>query len=310
METGVIRHLSAVLPTQIVDIMDHQLNKDFLEFHCLPVDVVTNLIERAKQLANHWSGNTMPQTLDGKRIGLIVDDTGWRNTTAFELGVKAMGGIVVQPPIKLDGRETIEDLAGYLDNWFDLLVVRTRELASLKALASAMNAPVINSRTKSNHPCETLGDLAYISTRRVTLDGIKVVGVAPDANILRSWVEASKSMPLKVVQVYPERWHVTDPALISTNFEVSNEIAEVYDADVIITDSWPTDGHEGELIDYQVTASLLDQCKSNAVFLPCPPVARGQEVSADAMQHDLCQSRAAKAFLLHAQNALMEWVTA
>ncbi|MHC2218420.1 hypothetical protein ACVIGV_003808 [Rhizobium leguminosarum] len=27
------------------------------------------------------------------------------------------------------------------------------------------------------------------------------------------------------------------------------------------------------------------------------------------MEHPLCQSRAAKAFLLHAQNARMEWVT-
>jgi ornithine carbamoyltransferase len=26
------------------------------------------------------------------------------------------------------------------------------------------------------------------------------------------------------------------------------------------------------------------------------------------MEHPLCRSRAAKAFLLHAQNALMEWV--
>jgi len=39
-------------------------------------------------------------------------------------------------------------------------------------------------------------------------------------------------------------------------------------------------------------------------------VTRGQEVTAEAMVHPLCQSRAAKAFLLHAQNALMEWVVA
>jgi len=47
----------------------------------------------------------------------------------------------------------------------------------------------------------------------------------------------------------------------------------------------------------------------DAIFLLCPPVRRGQEVTAEAMEHPLCQSRAAKAFLLHAQNARMEWVT-
>ncbi|KQV79978.1 hypothetical protein ASC90_25590 [Rhizobium sp. Root1220] len=143
-----------------------------------------------------------------------------------------------------------------------------------------------------------------------TPDSLKVVGIAPDANILRSWVEASKSMPIKVVQVYPERWHVTDPTLINANFEVSQDVRHVFDADVIITDSWPTNAHDGELIDYQVNLSMLNECKSNAIFLPCPPVSRGQEVSVEAMQHNVCQSRPAKAFLLHAQNALMEWVAA
>jgi ornithine carbamoyltransferase len=290
--------------------MNFQYDKDFLEFHSLPQGILTSLMERAEQLAAHWDSRTVPQTLKGKRVGIIVDDTGWRNTTAFDLGVHAMGGIAVQPPIRFNVGEATADLAGYLDNWFDLLVVRTKELRTLKELASSARAPIINARTKSNHPCETLGDLCYIKAARGTLDGLKVVGIAPDANIFRSWVEASKSMSIDVVQVYPDRWHVTDPALINANFEASQDIAHVFDADVIITDSWPTNGDDGELIDYQVSASMLDQCKSNAIFLPCPPVARNQEVTADAMEHSACQSRPAKAFLLHAQNALMEWLTA
>lgn len=290
--------------------MTFQANRDFLEFHSLPIDTLTTLLERAEKLATDWDSHTVPQTLKGKRIGLIVDDTGWRNTTAFDLGAKAMGGIVVQPPISFNARETTADLAGYLDNWFDLLVVRTKELATLKELASAMQAPVINARTRPNHPCETLGDLAYVRKIRGSLDTLKVVGIAPDANILRSWVEASKSLPINVVQVYPERWHVTDPALLNTNFEVSQDIRHIFEADVIITDSWPTNIHDAELIDYQITAAVLNECKNNAIFLPCPPVARGQEVTIEAMRHKMCHSRSAKAFLLHAQNALMEWATA
>ena len=290
--------------------MNFQSKSDFLEFHSLPLDILTGIIDRAQQLAAHWANCTMPQALTAKRVGIIVDDTGWRNTAAFDLGVKAMGGIAVQLPINFNVRETTADLAGYLDNWFDLLVVRTRELETLKELASVMQAPVINARTKSNHPCETLGDLAYIRSIRGSLDGLKVVGIAPDANIFRSWIEASKSMPIHVVQVYPERWHVADAALVNPNFEVSQDIQHVFDADVIITDSWPTNADDDELIDYQITTSLLNECKNNAIFLPCPPVARGQEVTAEAMLHDICQSRPAKAFLLHAQNALMEWATA
>ena len=282
-------------------------NRDFLEFHSLPIEVIFAVIDRAGKLAAHWHGRTMPQSLLGKRIGIIVDDTGWRNTTAFDLGAKAMGGICVQTPISFNVRETTVDIAGYLDNWFDLLIIRTKELATLQEVASVADAPVINARTKTNHPCETLGDLAYVQSVRGTLDGLKVVGVAADANIFRSWVEASKIMPIHVTQVYPERWHVTDPNLLNQNFRTSTDIRDLLDADVIVTDSWPSDGTESELLPFQVSASLLDRGRKNVIFLPCPPVARGEEVTSDAMMHRACQSRQAKSFLLHAQNALMEW---
>lgn len=288
--------------------MNFQSNRDFLEFHSLPTGVVFHLLERADELATHWESRTMPQLLRGKRVGIVIDDTGWRNMTAFDLGVKAMGGISVQVPISLDNREATSDLAGYLDNWFDLLIVRTKQLETLKELAGSMRAPVINARTKSNHPCETLGDLAFIQKIRGSLDNIKVVGLAPDANILRSWVEATNSMPIRVVQVYPAHWHIKDAKLANPYFETSEDIRHIFDADLIITDSWPRNADSGELVGYQVTKSLLDQCKDEALFIPCPPVIRGQEVSSDAMQHDLCKSRSAKAFLLHAQNALMEWL--
>lgn len=252
----------------------------------------------------------MPQSLQGKRIALIADDGGWRNTTAFDLGVQAMGGICVQVPISFDVRETTADLAGYLDNWFDILIVRTKNLSTLRELAAKAKSPVVNARTKSNHPCETLGDLAYIQSKRGSIDGLKVVGVAADANIFRSWVEASITLPIEVTQVYPEKWHIIDPTLLNAKLKVSTDMRELRDADVILTDSWPCGADEAELMGYQISASILDSAQPGKIFLPCPPVVRGQEVTADAMSHPACQSREAKAFLLHAQNALLEWIVA
>ncbi|MGI0525524.1 ornithine carbamoyltransferase [Rhizobium giardinii] len=290
--------------------MSVSVKKSFLEFHQLSADVVMTIIDRANVLASAWADRRMPQSLQGKRVALIADDNGWRNTTAFDLGVQAMGGICVQTPISFNVRETTADLAGYLDNWFDMLVVRTKELSALRELSASAKAPVVNARTKSNHPCETLGDLAYVKARRGSLEGLKVVGVAPDANIFRSWVEASISLPIQVVQVYPATWHVKDPALLNANFSTSTDIRELLDADVIITDSWPSGASSDELLGFQVSMTLLDKVRHDAIFLPCPPVARGQEVTDDAMRHPACQSREAKAFLLHGQNALLEWIVA
>ncbi|NKL78231.1 ornithine carbamoyltransferase [Rhizobium leguminosarum] len=284
--------------------------RNFLEFHDIPEAGLRSVIARAGVLAKAWDERTMPQSLAGKRVALIVDDGGWRNTTAFDLGIQAMCGICVHVPIGFNAKEKTGDLSGYLGNWFDMLVIRTREFATLKAVAAASLLPVINARARSNHPCETLGDLAYINSRRGSIDGLKVVGVAADANILRSWAEASIALPIKVVQVYPERWHISDAALLNGRFRVSTDMGELSDADVIITDSWPSDAAGEALAGYRIDTDLLDRLREGAIFLPCPPVSRAQEVTAAAMEHPLCQSRAAKAFLLHAQNALMEWVAA
>ncbi|AXA39914.1 ornithine carbamoyltransferase [Rhizobium leguminosarum] len=284
--------------------------RNFLEFHDIPEAGLRSIVARAGELAEAWDERAMPQSLAGKRVALIVDDGGWRNTTAFDLGIQAMGGICVHVQIAFNTREETGDLSGYLGNWFDMLVIRTKELATLKAVAAASPVPVINARTRSNHPCETLGDLAYIKSRRGSIDGLKVVGVAADANILRSWAEASIVLPIEVVQVYPERWHICDAALFNGRFRVSSDMGELSDADIVITDSWPGDGPSDALAGYRIGTDVLDRLREDAIFLPCPPVTRGQEVTAAAMEHPRCLSRAAKTFLLHAQNALMEWVVA
>jgi ornithine carbamoyltransferase len=66
--------------------------------------------------------------------------------------------------------------------------------------------------------------------------------------------------------------------------------------------------NEQQMLEYQISTSVLEKCHPDVIFLPCPPVSRGKEVTADAMRHPACQSAAAKAYLLHAQNALLEWV--
>ena len=109
--------------------------------------------------------------------------------------------------------------------------------------------------------------------------------------------------------MYPERWHLADPTLLNPRIRTSSDIREIFDAEVIVTDCWPNDALKGDLLPYQESAALRDKARKNVIFLPCPPVSRGQEVTADAMQHEACRRRQAKAYLLHAQNALMEYLT-
>ncbi|MGH9210488.1 MAG: ornithine carbamoyltransferase [Acidimicrobiales bacterium] len=265
-----------------------------------------------------------PHSLGGRRLAFLWDGEGFRNRAAFELGARLLGGIGVEIPGRLGEREAIGDLAQYLDNWFDAIVVRTSRFERLQELADAATAPVVNARTRHNHPCEILGDLAFIRSLRGRLDGLHIVFVGEATNLCHSWCEAAAVLPLAVTQVAPPGfevdpswWETLTPAPPGT-LALTDDLADaITTADVVYTDCWPpraTDDERervGALFEpLQVTAALLERAPTAALFLPCPPVTRGEEVSADAMTSPKCRVVEAKDWLLHAQSALLEEILA
>lgn len=267
------------------------------------------IAERSLELGRLWRARTMPQALQGARVGLIAELPGWRNPSACSLGVAEMGGTCVTVPAGLEGAEAVEDLAGYLDNWFDLIAIRTPSLARLSQFAQTVKAPVMNLRTNDNHPCEVLGDLAFVLSKRGHWDGLRVAVVGAYGNIVRSWFEAAKVLPIDVVQVAPSEFLYAGGEF-GGSVATTDELRAVHDCDLIVTDCWPPNAKPAErqrLLDYRIDAALLDGCRADVLFVPCPPVTRGEEVTGDAMNHHSCVATQAKAFLLHSQNAYLEW---
>lgn len=288
----------------------------------LSQDELIRILNRADALADAWGRNAMPQCLRGKQVGLWFYGQGFRNRVAFEIGARAMGASVSYIPGELGVHEPLQDIGPYLDNWFSLLVVRARNHDDLLALCKGMTAPVVNARTNFNHPCEILGDLQFIRVHRGTLDGLKVVFVGEVSNLCMSWFEAAVRLPISVTQVAPKGYEANQELLCQLNSQAVGEI-RVYDrlepllesADLIYTDCWPHSDGENDaqrakelFLPYQITDRHLKKLKDGSLFLPCPPVTRGQEVSDDAMNSPLCKNFEAKKYLLHSQNAVLEFL--
>jgi ornithine carbamoyltransferase len=293
--------------------------KDFITFIDYTQTEIVALLDLADELCEAWRRRAMPQNLRGRSLALVWDAGGFRNRVAFELGIAAMGGIASQVPGALDERESIEDVAAYLDNWCDGIVARTRTHDHMLRLAAASAKPVINARTTFNHPCEILGDLAYIRAARGTLDALKVVFVGEATNLCYPWLEAAARLPIEVVQVCPPGYGA-DAGFVARlqagavgALRISHDLdSELRGAHVVYTDCWPkrNSPQEANLIaqrflPYQITADCLRRAAADALFLPCPPVTRGEEVSADAMEQFGRTVFTAKEYLLHAQNALL-----
>ncbi len=240
------------------------------------------LLARAELLQQGMRDAEMRAGLAGKRVAFIWDGEGFRNRAAFDLGVQLLGGVGVEIPVRLGVGEAIEDVAHYLDNWFDAAVIRTPRFETLTRFADAAAGPVINARTDHNHPCEILGDLAFIRATGRCLDGLRVLFVGEATNLCHSWCEAAAVLPIAVTQVCPAgfeasgawwRQLVPQPA---GRFEHSDELDRVMShADVVYTDRWPqrSDGAEREAVEesfapFQVTAELLSLAPPEALFLP------------------------------------------
>ena len=286
----------------------NELMSDLISLSDLDCRAFETIASRAVELAQFWHDGAMPQSLVGLRIGLIEELPGWRNPSALALGAAAMGATCVRLDTGLEGKESLEDLAGYLDNWFNLIGVRTPSLARLRSFADSAVAPVINLRTNDDHPCEILGDLSYVLSERGSWENMRVAVVGPRGNIAKSWIEAAAVLPIQVTQVSPATYAYQADEL-PPRATATDQKEAVTTADLIVTDCWPTEASADETEHFKalcIDAEILDRAPPHTLFVPCPPVTRGQEVADSAMRHDRCKAKQAKAFLLHTQNAIME----
>jgi ornithine carbamoyltransferase len=292
---------------------------DFIHLTDFSEAELTSMMDSADELRLSWIANKMPNKLANKNIALVWDAGGFRNRVAFELGIAAMGGKAIQVPGKLDLQEPIEDVVRYLQNWFHAIVARTETHEHMIRLSDAASIPVVNARTNHNHPCEILGDLTFIRAQRGSINDLKVVFIGEPTNLCHPWFEAAARLPITVVQVCPKGYE-TDPTYIERlrqdaigALEVSNHLdGNLEGADVVYTDCWPKSTSDVErakirsaFLPYQITTDKLAIAKPGCFFLPCPPVTRGEEVSAEVMEARGGTVYKAKEYLLHAQNAVL-----
>ena len=281
---------------------------------------LSEILNRADYYEKAWKENKIPKSLINKRVGLWFYGNGFRNRLAFEIGSKEMGASVSYIPGDLGIHEPLEDVGYYLQNWFSLLVIRAKSHQDLTFLSKYINIPIINARTDFNHPCEIMSDLQFIRKYRGSLDELKVIFVGELTNICMSWFEAAVKFPISVTQVAPENYladaetinNMNRSALGSINTSIELEPL-LCKADLVYTDCWPksddnqrTEQIKKQFLSYQITEKHLSLLHRKAMFLPCPPVTRGEEVSDKAMASELCPNYKAKEYLLHCQNAIME----
>jgi ornithine carbamoyltransferase len=194
-------------------------------------------------------------------------------------------------------------------------------------MASVSRVPVINALTDEYHPCQVLADLQTIRERLGRLAGVTLTYLGDGANnMAHSLLLGGVTAGLHVRVAHPEGFSPHQDVLLDAKKHAANTggsvtvlsdpHAAVDGTDVLVTDSWTSMGQENDGKDrvapfrpFQVNAELLARANENAIVLHCLPAHRGWEITDEILDGPASAVWDEAENRLHAQKALLAWVT-
>ncbi len=305
--------------------------QDFLSMADATPDDLATILDRAEAmkvsrttaLAEGRSPVT-PEVLDGRSVALVFEKPSLRTRASFEVGVHELGGKTLpmwNTEINLGGREEVTDVAAVLERYVQAIVIRTFAHDNLVRMAEVADAPIVNSLSDHEHPCQVLADLQTVREEFGETTGRTLAYVGDGNNVAHSLVLGGALAGMDVRIVHPDGYGpdedvmaraadlAVDGATVAATTDVRDGIAG---ADVVYTDVWASMGQEDEAAarraafdGFRITIDLMVSASEHAIFLHCLPAHRGEEVDAGVIDGPTSRVFDQAENRLHAQKALL-----
>ena len=304
--------------------------KNFINISDCSSVVLRAIIEEAKKRKQNRSGlnksapdNDKP--FEGKSMAMIFEKPSTRTRMSFDIAVKQLGGssIILNPDGIHYGKgdETLKDTAKVLSEYVDIVMLRTSSHKNLEEFGKHLDIPVINGLSDVSHPCQIMSDILTYEESNGSIEG-KIVSWIGDGNnnMSNSLIEAAGKFNFQLKIGCPKKYAPNKTILNwskknKVNLIVTNKPYEaIKDSDCVMTDKWISMNDKVNkkvkkkiLKPYQVNKKLMSAAKSDAIFMHCLPVGRGEEVTDDVI--DGKQSVVWRQALnrVHAQKSIIKW---
>ncbi|OEY66879.1 ornithine carbamoyltransferase [Marinobacter sp. X15-166B] len=295
--------------------------RHFLTLNDMTSAELTDLLAHASKLRQAWRKGATRDSLKNRVLAMVFEKSSTRTRVSFEAGMTQLGGaaLFLSPRDTQLGRgEPIEDSARVISSMVDAVMVRTFAHDIVTRFAQASRAPVINALTDDYHPCQLLADMQTYQEHRGSIAGATVTWVGDGNNMCNSYINAARQFGFNLRIACPQGYE-PDASLVAEagdRVRIMPDPAEAArDAHLLVTDVWASMGQEEEqkarkqaFAGYQINPGLMQLADKDALFMHCLPAHRGEEVSADMLDHpgsvvwDEAENR------LHAQKALLEFL--
>ena len=249
-----------------------------------------SIISFAKRIKNN--PNKYKNLLQNKSLGMIFEKPSNRTRLSFDIGMKKIGGNVIELDKKGIGfgkRESDSDMINVLSQYIDCLIIRNNDHSKIKELSRLNLLPIINGLSNFSHPCQILSDIFTIEEILGPIDKQNITWVGDINNVLISLLQASHIFRFRLKIASPKALLLKNRSLInkfkSINISFcSDPIEAIKGTDCVMTDVWVSMGEKKSVKkkkifkDFQINENLMQHTHKKTIFMHCLPAHRNEEV--------------------------------
>ncbi len=262
---------------------------------------------------------------EGKSMVMIFEKPSTRTRISFDIAVKQLGGssIFLNPEGIHYGKgdESIKDTAKVLSEYADIIMIRTSNHKNLEEFAKHLNIPIINGLSDKSHPCQIMSDILTFEELKGNIKNKSIAWLGDgNNNMSNSLIEAASKFEFNLNIGCPKKyspnekilkWAKSKKANITVTVDPEKAVENV---DCVMTDKWVSMNDKVNkkekkkiLKKYQVNTKLMNLAKSDAIFMHCLPVGRGEEVTDEIIDGKKSVVWRQALNRVHAQKSIIKW---
>ena len=304
--------------------------KNFLNISDVSSQVLRDILEEAKIRKSkrknlNKSESDFDQPFAGKSMIMIFEKPSTRTRISFDIAAKQLGGssIILNPNVIHYGKgdESIKDTARVLSEYADIIMMRTSLHKNLAEFAKYSDIPVINGLSEQSHPCQIMSDILTFEEIKGDIKDKTITWLGDgDNNMSNSFIEASAKFGFKLNIGCPDKYKPSKNIIAwakknKANITITKNPNEaVKNADCVMTDKWVSMNDKVDkkkkkqiLKGYQVNKKIMKLAKSDAIFMHCLPVGRGEEATDEIVDGKQSVVWTQALNRVHAQKSIINW---
>jgi len=304
--------------------------KNFLNISDLSAQTLREIIEEAKIRKSkrkdlNKSAADFDKPFAGKSMIMIFEKPSTRTRISFDIAAKQLGGssIILNPDVIHYGKgdESIKDTAKVLSEYADIIMLRTSLHKNLEDFAKYSKIPVINGLSEQSHPCQIMSDILTFEEAKGNIKDKTIAWLGDgNNNMSNSLIEAAAKFNFNLQIGCPEKYKPSKNIMAWAKKNKANIIITkkpneaVKNVDCVMTDKWVSMNDKVDknkkkriLKDFQVNKKIMKLAKSDAIFMHCLPVGRGEEATDEIVDGKQSVVWTQALNRVHTQKSIINW---